>query len=156
MNDAPARSPAERLRDTRSILEGEVDCWVASSGPDGTPHLVPLSYGWQGGVITMATPLAYRTARNLAERPEVRLAFGGLRDVVLVHGTATVRDLVEVPDEVIDEFAGMAGFDPRTYEGNGFIEVRPRRVLAWRGENELAGRTLMRDGVWLDDVEVSS
>jgi NADPH-dependent FMN reductase len=27
--------------------------------------------------------------------------------------------------------------------------LRPRRIQAWREENELAGRDLMRDGRWL-------
>ena len=155
MSDAPARTTSERLADTRAILEQEIDCWVATSSPDGMPHLVPLSYGWQDGVITMATPLAYRTARNLAARPRVQLAFGGLRDVVLVHGTAVVRDLTEISVEVVDEFARQAGFDPRASGGYGFIEVRPERVLAWRQENELDGRVLMRDGAWVDE-EVAS
>lgn len=155
MTEPAARSTAERLADTRAMLEREVDCWVASSSGEGVPHLVPLSFGWQDGVVTMSTPLGYRTSRNLAARPEVRLSFGGLRDVVLMHGEATVRDLAETPDEVVDEFSRMAGFDPRKHDGYAFIEVRPRRVLAWRQENELEGRVLMRDGVWVDE-EVAS
>jgi hypothetical protein len=155
MSRPPARSAARRLCDTRAILEGEVDCWVASAGPDGTPHLVPLSFGWQDGVVTMATPAAYRTARNLAARPRVRLAFGDLRDVVIVDGLATVQAVGEVSAEVVDEFSRQAGFDPRHHGGYAFMVVTPQRVLAWRQENELEGRVLMRDGVWIDEEDGS-
>ncbi len=134
------------------MLGGEVDCWVATAS-GGVPHLVALSFGWQDGVVLLATPRRYRTVQNLMANPEVRLAFGSLRDVVIVEGSAAVRDLDEFPGPAIDRFAARAGWDPRRSEGNAIIEVAPRRVLAWREENELEGRILMRDGVWLDDEE---
>jgi hypothetical protein len=28
--------------------------------------------------------------------------------------------------------------------------LRPERIQAWREADEIAGRTLMRDGAWLD------
>lgn len=31
-----------------------------------------------------------------------------------------------------------------------YLRVKPHSVKAWREENELPGRELMRDGVWLD------
>ena len=30
-----------------------------------------------------------------------------------------------------------------------YFRITPRRIQAWREENELAGRDLMRDGCWL-------
>jgi general stress protein 26 len=146
----PARDRARRLRDTLAILEQGVDCWVATASAEHGPHLVPLSFAWQDGRITLATPARYRTVENLRADPEVRLAFGSLRDVVMIHGTAEVRDLSGVPDEVVDGYVAQAGWDPRDSDGNAFVEITPRRVLAWRQENELEGRVLMRDGDWLD------
>ena len=93
----------------------------------------------------------YRTARNLSVDPAIKLAFGTRLDVVIVDGTAVLKDLSEIPGPVLDVFAEQAGWDPRDSDGNVFIEVAPGRVLAWRQENELAGRVLMRDGKWLDD-----
>ena len=152
ITNPPARTRAERLRDTRALLEGGSDCWVASAS-GGVPHLVALSFGWDGAVVTLATPSRYRTALNLAANPEVKLAFGTLWDVVIVDGTADVRELSEISGSVLDEFAEQAGWDPRGSEGNAIIEVKPRRVLAWRQENELTGRVLMRGGEWLDEEE---
>ena len=117
------------------------------------PHLVALSFGWQDGVITLATPRRYRTVANLVASPEAKLSFGTLHDVVIIDGIASVHDLADVPDVELDDFAREALWDPRTSDGNAFIRVTPRRILAWRHESELAGRVLMRDGRWLDDEE---
>jgi len=156
MTGPPARTAAQRLADTRAMLAAETDCWVATASQDGEPYLVPLSFAWQDGAVTMATPARYRTARNLRSRPQVRLAFGSLYDVVIADGIARVTDLAEVPDGVLEGFAEQAGWDPRASEGNAFLTVRLRRVLAWRQENELEGRVLMRDGRWIDEEEAGS
>jgi hypothetical protein len=31
-----------------------------------------------------------------------------------------------------------------------YVRIRPRRIQAWRGANELGVRDLKRDGQWLD------
>jgi len=148
----PARARAERIRDTRALLDAETDCWVATAS-GGVPHLVALSFSWHDGVITMATPGRYRTVLNLEGQPEAKLAFGTLWDVVIVEGSAVVRGLGDVGEPALDRFAEQAGWDPRSSGGNVIIEVTPRRVLAWRQENELAGRVLMRRGEWLEPEE---
>jgi hypothetical protein len=80
----------------------------------------------------------------------VRLGIGPTRDVVLVEGTARALAATEVPEEVGDAFAAKTGFDPRrlatTYL---YFRIRPQRLQAWREENELEGRELMRGGRWI-------
>ena len=46
-------------------------------------------------------------------------------------------------------YAAQADWDPRLSAGYVFFVLRPVRVQAWREANEIAGRTLMRDGSWL-------
>ena len=60
------RSRAERRRDTEHRLTHDVDVWVASASPDGTPHLVPLSFDWDGETLLLATSAQSPTGRNLA------------------------------------------------------------------------------------------
>jgi hypothetical protein len=146
----PPRTLSERHRDTLHLLASEADCWVATAS-GGIPHLVALSFGWRDGVITMATPAGYRTAQNLVSNPGVKLAIGTLHDVVIVEGVAAVLDVGEADARALDNLAEQGGWDPRHSEGQAIIEVTPRRVLAWRRENELRGRVLMRDGRWLDE-----
>ena len=146
-----ARGLAERVRDTLGRLSGDVDLWVASAGEDG-PYLIPLSFLWDGAAVWVATPSASVTARNLLGSGRVRLGVGLTRDVTLIDGTVTGVPEGEVDGAVAEAFAARTGFDPRA-EKNAYhyFRIVPRRVLAWREANELAGRVLMREGVWLEE-----
>jgi hypothetical protein len=146
----PARSRAERLRDTRARLHDDVDCWVATADEHG-PHLVPLSFLWDGSALWLATAAASRTARNLAATGRVRLGLGPTRDVVLIDGEPEVVRRDDLAAELGNAFAAATGFDPRDLdEVYVYLRVVPLRILAWREVNELQGRVLMRDGQWLD------
>ncbi|MFX0592208.1 pyridoxamine 5'-phosphate oxidase family protein [Melissospora conviva] len=148
--EAPPRPLAERLRDTRAKLAGDIDLWVATAGPTGGVHLVPLSYCWDGSAFLISTPRSSVTARNLLADNRVRLSLGPTRDVVIVDGTAAAVEIADLGAEVGDAFARRTGFDPReldeTYQ---YFLIRPQRIQAWREANELRGRILMRDGRWL-------
>lgn len=144
------RSRAERRRDTEHRLEHDVDLFVGSSSPDGAPHLVPLSFDWDGETLLLSTSLSTRTGQNLAATGVVRLALGPTRDVVLVDGRVEVLPLAALAAGPADRFAARTGFDPRTSGPDyRWFRVRPHRVQAWREVDELAGRDLMRDGSWL-------
>jgi hypothetical protein len=145
-----ARGLEARLRDTRARLENDVDLWVATAGASRGVHLVPLSYLWDGTAIVVSTPRDSVTGRNLLSDGRVRLGLGPTRDVVIVDGVAEPVDVAELGREAGDAFAAKTGFDPRKLdEPYQYFRIRPRRVQAWREANELAGRGLMRDGVWL-------
>lgn len=148
----PARPLAQRIADTRRLLETTVDAWVASADPSsGRPWMVPLSFAWTGSMLVLGTGVESRTFRNAVAQPWLRLGIGTVRDVVLVHGTAVVVSMAEVDQAEADLFAERAGFDPRE-ESPPYVYLRitPRRIQAWREENELAERELMRDGRWLE------
>jgi hypothetical protein len=127
-----------------------VDAWVATASLGGVPHLVPLSLCWTGGHAVLAVERTSVTARNLDRTGRARLAVGPTRDVVMID--ATLADVVDVSaDETLGEaYAAQADWDPRLDSGYVFVVLRPIRVQAWREAGELAGRTLMRDGAWLD------
>jgi hypothetical protein len=145
---APPRSRAQRWKDTLDRLDRDVDVWVATADPaDGTPYLVPLSFLWDGETLLLSTAVASPTGRNLLATGRVRLGVGETRDVVLVEGTVETLRADELPDGVGDAFAAKTGFDPRRLgDRYRYFRVRPRLVQAWREENELAGRDLLRDG----------
>jgi hypothetical protein len=77
-----ARSRSQRRIDALAKLRGDVDLWVASADESGRAHLVPLSHHWDGSTLTMATPRASRTARNLIRAGWVRVALGPTRDLM--------------------------------------------------------------------------
>ncbi|MYV78123.1 hypothetical protein GT352_29970 [Streptomyces sp. SID1046] len=147
---ATPRSRARRRADVEQRLAHDVDVWVATASADGAPYLVPLSFDWDGGVLRVATPAGSPTGRNLAAAGTVRLALGPTRDVVMIDGTVEAVDLDALPKEQGDRFAERTGFDPRALtSAYRWFHITPRRVQAWREEDELADRELMRDGRWL-------
>ncbi len=144
------RSPAERRRDTEQRLAQDTDLWVATASAEGVPHLVPLSFEWDGETLLLATPAASPTGRNLATGRTTRLGLGTTRDVTVIEGEVEVLALDALPKDRADRFRTRTGFDPRalTTEYRWF-RVTPRSVHSWRESDELRGRTLMREGNWV-------
>ncbi|KUL36986.1 pyridoxamine 5'-phosphate oxidase [Streptomyces sp. NRRL F-4489] len=145
----PARDAGLRKRDALRRLEADEDAWVSSVSDDGTPALVPLSFVWYGERLLMATKRRNPTARNLAARPESRVALGTTRDVVLAHCTTEVLACDTLPRDAADAFAAKLGWDPYGRATWVYLRFTPRRLLVWREANELPGRELMRDGSWI-------
>src|SRR4030095_14574424 len=94
----PVRSRGDRTADTLERLSRDVDLWVASASEDASAYLVPLSYHWDGSTLTIATPSASPTARNLIRAGWVRAAIGQTRDVVIVEGTVEVIPIGADPE----------------------------------------------------------
>jgi hypothetical protein len=145
----PPRTREQRRLDALDRLARDTDAWVATADPhSGAPYLIPLSYLWDGSTVLIATPAASPTGRNLRATGKVRLGIGPTRDLVLIEGT--VQPLTEILPETGDAFAARTGFDPRALSTEyRYFRVQPQRIQAWREENELRGRDLMRDGHWL-------
>ena len=147
---ASPRSREQRRRDTEHRLTRDVDVWVASASADGVPYLVPLSFDWDGEALLLATAADSPTGRNLAATRAVRLGLGETRDVSMIDGDVEVLEIGALPREQGDQFAARTGFDPRAQDTPyRWFRIVPRRIQAWREENELSGRELVRDGRWL-------
>jgi hypothetical protein len=148
--DTPPRDPRRRRQDVLRRLDEEIDIWVASADADGLPCLVPLWFVWHDASAWLATRTTNPTGHNLSAGGPARLALGDTRDVVLIDGDVETFGLAEVPDAAAEAFLAKTGWDPRRDSASyAFYRVRPRAVQAWHEQRELAGRHLMRDGVWL-------
>ncbi|MGW5249189.1 pyridoxamine 5'-phosphate oxidase family protein [Streptomyces sp. NPDC004129] len=142
------RQAAERRRDALKRLVTERDVWVSTAHPDHGPHQVPFL--WDGRAVWMCTSATSVTARNVREKPRMRLALPDTFDVVLLQGEAECYLDQDVPGDAAEAFAAKFGWDPRAEEGSSlYVRVVPKSVRAWRGEPELRGRVIMRDGTWL-------
>jgi hypothetical protein len=144
----PPRSTARRKADVLEKLRRDVDLWVASADEGGNAHLVPLSFYWDGSALVIATPRSSRTAMNLMRSGWARVALGPTRDVVIIEGP--VGELARGTDvRLEDAHASATGFDPRMEsEDYVYLRVTPDSIQAWREADELAGRSLMRQGQW--------
>jgi len=151
MTVAPPRSGAERKAHVLELLESENDVWVATASARGEVCQIPLSFAWDGTVLVLSTPAESVTGRNLAASGTVRIALGGTRDVVLIEGGVVTYSGAQIPAGPADAFAAKHVWDPRKESGGryAFFLVSPVKIQSWREENELKGRTLLRDGQWL-------
>ena len=155
MSHPQPRDAAQRKADALAKLSAPAaDIWVASAsaaGDSAQAHLVPLSLAWVDERIVLALEANSRTARNLPMGAVARLGLGPTRDVVMID--AQVERIVaaeDAPAEIGDAYAAQSDWDPRAAGvGYVYLVLTPRRIQAWREANELSGRTLMRDGVWL-------
>ncbi len=151
MSGQTARTMERRCADVRARLRADVDLWAASNDQFGSPpHLVPLSFYWDGTAIVLATDPTTVTGRNLETTGRVRFALGTTRDVVLVDGIAESSPVHDIDPGVASAFAEKAGFDPRTDPDRyRYFRVVPERIQAWRNESEGQHPTVLRDGTWL-------
>jgi hypothetical protein len=145
-----ARSGPQRRADTLARLETDADIWVATA-LDGHPHLIPLSFAWDGTRIILATPSRSPTARNAAASGAVRLALGPPRDVTVFEAATEVVPCRTADPAIADCYRGRTGWDPRAEDAeHSFLVAVPTIALAWRSVDELAGRTIMRSGRWVE------
>jgi hypothetical protein len=144
------RDGQTRKADTLAMLATPaIDVWVASASATGEAHLVPLSLAWVDDRAVIAVAQSSVTARNVTTSGRARLAVGPTRDVVMID--VELDRAVDVgDDEALGRaYAHQADWDPRHDSGYVFLVLRPVRLQAWRESDEIAGRTLMRDGAWV-------
>jgi PPOX class probable F420-dependent enzyme len=130
-----------------AFLEQSRTSTMATVGPDGTPHLIAMWYGYLDGKIYFETKAKSQKATNLRRDPKIASmieagdSYDQLRGVS-VEGTATL-----IEDTTADEYwaAAISVFEryngPYTEEMRPFVEVMmnkrivvridPERVRSW-------------------------
>lgn len=145
------RTAAERIKSAKRRLGEDDNVWIATASMNGEPHLVPLSLAWDGEAILVATPANTPTACNAAASGHVRATLDSTVDVVLLLTDAVVTSFSQVSEKEAAIYVNRVGWDPRDEPGEwSLLRLTPSRVQAWNSVNEIDGRTIMRDGVWVE------
>jgi pyridoxamine 5'-phosphate oxidase-like protein len=143
------RTGEERKRDVMAVLEGQGQMWLATSR-DGRPHAIGVSAWWDGADLVVATVGSSLTARNLRDAQAGTLIAGSPDDAVVIDVQLVESMPAQDADEVATGFSSAMGWDPRDVgEGWDFFRLRPSRIQAFRGYDEIEGRDVMRQGRWL-------
>lgn len=144
------RDTQTRRADVLASLEEQADLWLSTADLAGRPHLIPVSAWWDGTHLVIATAGASRTARNLKTNGAVRLAGGSPSDAIMIDAEVVDSSAVQDSSALAAGFAAALGWDPREV-GHGwtFFRLRPTRIQAYRGYDELEGRDVMRGSRWL-------
>jgi hypothetical protein len=69
-------------------LEREVNVWLATTRPDGQPHLVPIWFVWFEDEIYILTTLSSVKAKNLLANPRASVALENGNQPVIAECTA--------------------------------------------------------------------
>jgi PPOX class probable F420-dependent enzyme len=126
------------------FLEQEPIVWLSTVRPDGTPHIVPIWFWWDGEALLVFSKPDAQKVRNLRARPSAMLALGDADedfDIGLIEGRAEILDVptAEVlPPAHLAKYAdrmASVGLTPAEYAATYSLVIRivPARYLGWHG-----------------------
>jgi hypothetical protein len=151
-NQVQARSLHERREAALKRLRSGGNLWPAAASDRG-PHLIPVSYWWDGACLTTSTFDNSRALTNIRTQPRVRASAGATTDVLMIDAAATIMAANDVGEAAKAGYAQVSGI-PLGTPGYVYVQLQPERMQVWKGPAEFTGRTIMRDGVWLDEPVV--
>jgi len=141
MDETTALAPAARID---RLLRSEPVVWMSTVRPDGSPHLIPIWFSWDGEAIIIASKPNAQKVRNVRANPVVMLALGQPDedfDVGLLEGRAELLDVPAadvLPASHLTKYrAPMAaiGLTPDEFLATytQIIRIVPTRYLPWHG-----------------------
>jgi Pyridoxamine 5'-phosphate oxidase len=116
--------------------------WLATTCPDGRPHVVPVDGLWVDGAWYFGGHPSTVYQRNLRHSREVVVHLEDANAAVIAEGTV---ELVQAPADLARRLSDASkekygyGQPASTYQ-SGVWRLRPRRVLAWDNLPEDATR----------------
>ena len=108
--------------------------WVATTRPDGSPHLAAVWGVWFDGAVCFSTGGRSRKARNLAADPRVAVHLESGDDAVMLEGTAERPSLdAAAHGRVVAAYAAKYDMKPEDLPGpEGWYALRASRAFAWQ------------------------
>jgi nitroimidazol reductase NimA-like FMN-containing flavoprotein (pyridoxamine 5'-phosphate oxidase superfamily) len=139
-------NPTQRLEwaDVKRRLESAIVYWIASTRPDGRPHVIPRDGMWlDGGLYYGGSPKTVHH-RNITHNPHVAVHVGDGQEAIIVEGAVEIEKPTEemaarLSDRSFAKYPQYGRIEPSLYMG-GVSVLRPRRVLAWTTFTENATR----------------
>ena len=138
-------TPVRTVARVRPMLDEERVVWLSTVRPDGTPHLVPTWFLWDGEALVVFSKPGAAKVRNLRANPRLMVAVGDPEDdfsVGLIEARATCHDEAAViPDAFFAKYAtelGPGRLDAETFRATytQAIRILPTRYLQWHGRGE--------------------
>lgn len=157
MRDRPAMTPGYGIdRSTGGLLTWEWvtgqaaaarNYWVATTRPDGRPHVVPVWGLWLADTVYFSTDPKSRKGRNVAANPAAVIHLESGDDTVIFEGEierATEADLLA---RFVDGYDAKYQIRPDPANpDHGFYRLRIHQVLAWREADFPTSATRWRFG----------
>ena len=123
MDDNNRQQVDERLRKEQII-------WLATTRPNGAPHLVPIWYAWDGSKVYFATPPSTQKIRNIRQTLRVAISLPDGMNVVVLEGDAALADGTE-RQHARQLFKEKYDWDFGEEADNLVVGVTPTKFLTW-------------------------
>jgi hypothetical protein len=115
--------------DVAAALQEASVFWIATTRPDGAPHLIPIWGAWVGTAGYIEGGPHTRWARNLVSGSAVHLGVDHAGLQVMVRGGAAQEEVdATLQSAIADGYEAKYPYRP---EGSDFWAIRPGTVLAW-------------------------
>ncbi|NUM46227.1 MAG: pyridoxamine 5'-phosphate oxidase family protein [Anaerolineales bacterium] len=116
---------------TLQRLETEKNIWVATTRPDGRPHLTPVWFAWFEEKVYICIPANSVKARNFTQNPRVALSLEDGVHPVICEGLA--RPIPKPgPDGVREIYKAKYNWDFAADGDYGWlVEIEPEKWLGW-------------------------
>ena len=119
-------TPHQRLRNERNV-------WMATTRPDGRPHLAPVWFVYVDDRIWIGTGAGSVRVANLRTNPTAAISLEDGNAPIVAEGSVVVHP-VERPDAVVAAFLDKYDWDIRITDDEDvgqvtLLEVRPRKWL---------------------------
>jgi PPOX class probable F420-dependent enzyme len=131
-------------------LTASHDYWLATSRPDGRPHLMPVWAVWLDEALWFSCSNGSRKTRNLRAESRCSLATDNPREPVVVEGVAeliaepvALRRVIDAENAKYGTDYGVEMLDPAA---NACFKVRPVWVFALDGADFTGSPTRFRFG----------
>jgi len=116
--------------------------WVATTRPDGRPHVMPVWGLWLEDAFWFSTGLYSRKARNLSRNANVVVHLESGDDVVILEGIAEEATDPARLARFAEAYALKYNFRPDVNDPqNGIYAVRPSKAFAWLEKDFPGGAT---------------
>jgi hypothetical protein len=106
--------------------------WVATCGPDGKPHAMPVWGVWFEGALIFGTGRSSRKGKHLAARPDVVVHLESGDDVVVIEGTVEPVTDGALLTRYADAFKEKYDVRPEIENSEDiFYRLRERKAFTW-------------------------
>jgi pyridoxine/pyridoxamine 5'-phosphate oxidase len=106
--------------------------WIASTRPDGRPHVMPVWGIWLDGELLFATDRVSRKGRNVAANPRVVVHLESGDDVVIVEGVAHEETSAELLSRYTDAYDAKYAIRPDPSDpATVTYALRPSVAFSW-------------------------
>jgi hypothetical protein len=110
-------------------LEKAHNFWVASTRPDGRPHVMPVWAVWMEDALYFSTGAKSRKARNLRANPACVVCAEHARGQIVIEGTAKRLSDSKFWKRFARVYEKKYDFDMSGYSAEPLYVVRPQTVF---------------------------